>query len=58
MRVTPKKITVRELVDGYEENPDGRIVGWGGKIDRGYVNGERKYSRILIRNKRCVDQNQ
>lgn len=25
--------------------------GWDGKLDRGYVNGKRKYSRILIRNK-------
>lgn len=26
-------------------------AGWDGKLDRGYVKGERKYSRILIRNK-------
>lgn len=25
--------------------------GWNGKLDRGYVNGKRKYSRILIKNK-------
>lgn len=25
--------------------------GWDGKLDRGYVNGVRKYSRLLIRNK-------
>lgn len=24
---------------------------WNGKIDRGYINGERIYARILIRNK-------
>lgn len=33
MRITPKKITVSELLDGYEENPDDRVVGWGGKLD-------------------------
>ena len=26
---------------------------WKGKIDRGYINGERLYSRLLIRNKRA-----
>lgn len=25
--------------------------GWNGKLDRGYVNGKRKYSRMLIKNK-------
>ena len=25
--------------------------GWNGKLDRGYVNGKRKYSRILVKNK-------
>ena len=25
---------------------------WDGKIDRGYVNGKRKYARILVKNKR------
>lgn len=31
-----------------------RVVNpkWEGKIDRGYINGQRLYSRILIRNKR------
>ena len=24
---------------------------WGGKTDRGYLNGRRKYARILIRNR-------
>ena len=24
---------------------------WGGKIDRGYINGKRMYSRVLIKNK-------
>ena len=24
---------------------------WQGKIDRGYINGKRKYARIFIRNK-------
>ena len=33
MRITPKRITVRELVDGYEEDLDDRVIGWGGKLD-------------------------
>lgn len=27
--------------------------GWKGKVDRGYVNGKRKYSRIFIKNRRA-----
>ena len=33
MKITPEKITVRELVDGYEESPNDRVVGWDGKLD-------------------------
>ena len=29
------------------------IPEWRGKIDRGYVNGLRKYSRVMIRNRKC-----
>jgi hypothetical protein len=30
---------------------DVAIKEWTGKFDRGYINGERLYSRLLIRNK-------
>lgn len=33
MKITPRKITVRELVDGYEESLDDRVIGWSGKLD-------------------------
>src|SRR3990167_7971546 len=34
MKIELKKITVRELADGYEENPnEGGVVGFGGKLD-------------------------
>lgn len=32
--------------------------GWNGKLDRGYVNGERKYGRILIKNKHPEPRNE
>lgn len=32
MRITPKKITVRELVDDCEESLDNRVVGWCEKL--------------------------
>lgn len=30
------------------------INGWNGKLDRGYIDGERKYSRLLIKHKKDV----
>ena len=33
MKIKPKKIRVRDLIDGYESYDDGRVVGWGGKLD-------------------------
>ena len=33
MNITPKKISIRELVEGYEKDEDDRIAGWGGKLD-------------------------
>ncbi|MCR4773955.1 MAG: adenine-specific methyltransferase EcoRI family protein [Prevotella sp.] len=32
--------------------PNLAIKEWNGKLDRGYINGERKYSRIFIRRKK------
>lgn len=33
MKITFKEITVRDLTDGYEDNGDAGVVGFGGKLD-------------------------
>lgn len=33
MKIELKEITVRELADGYEDNAEGGVVGYGGKLD-------------------------
>lgn len=33
MKIEPKEITVRELADGYIDNAEGGVVGFGGKLD-------------------------
>ena len=33
MKISPEKILIRELVDGYGKDEEGRVVGWGGKLD-------------------------
>jgi len=33
MRIELKEITVRELSDGYKDNAEGGVVGYGGKLD-------------------------
>lgn len=33
MEITLKKITIRELAEGYEDNAEGGVVGYGGKLD-------------------------
>ncbi len=33
MQIEHKEITVRELADGYQDNGEGGVVGYGGKID-------------------------
>ena len=33
MNIELKEITIRELVDGYEDNEENGVVGFGGKLD-------------------------
>src|ERR1035437_2094902 len=33
MQITPKEITVSELAEGYEDNAEGGVVAFGGKLD-------------------------
>lgn len=33
MQITLKKITIREVSEGYEETEDGKVVGYGGKLN-------------------------
>ena len=46
-----------EIIGADYQIKSGLLLGlintsWKGKIDRGYVNGKRLYSRMLIKNKR------
>ena len=33
MNIELKEITVRELTNGYEDNEEGGVIGYGGKLD-------------------------
>jgi len=33
MKIEPKEITVRELVNGYQDNQEDGVIGYGGKLD-------------------------
>jgi len=33
MNITPIKLTVRELVEGYADNGEGGVIGYGGRLD-------------------------
>src|SRR5690606_26657396 len=33
MNIKLKEITVRELTEGYEDNEEGGVIGYGGKLD-------------------------
>ena len=33
MKIELKQITIRELTDGYTDNDEGGVVGYGGKLD-------------------------
>ncbi|MFM1913712.1 MAG: hypothetical protein RIR51_1555, partial [Bacteroidota bacterium] len=33
MNITEQKITIRELVDGYQDKQEEGVVGYGGKLD-------------------------
>ena len=33
MKIEEERIRIRDLVDGYKSYDDGRIIGWGGKLD-------------------------
>lgn len=33
MQITPKEITIRDLANGYVDNDEGGVVGYGGKLD-------------------------
>ena len=39
MNIDLKRITVRRLVEGDEDDGEGGVVGYGGKLGRFYVNG-------------------
>lgn len=49
MNIDLKPITVRELVDGYHDDGDDGVRGYGGKLGRFFVNGKGKYVWIVVR---------
>jgi hypothetical protein len=34
MQIELKEITVRELANGYEDNQENGVIGYGGKLDK------------------------
>ena len=46
MKIQQLDLTVRDLVAGYRDDGEGGVVG------KFYVNGKRKYARIVIRHRR------
>jgi hypothetical protein len=53
MDIELKNITVRELVDGYEDNQEDGVVGFGGKLNirppyqREFVYGDRQREAVI-----------
>lgn len=53
MKITQRNITVRELTDGYADNGDDGVVGFGGKLDirppyqREFVYGEKQREDVI-----------
>ena len=52
MRIELIDITVRDLVAGYHDDGSVGVVGYGGKLDRFYVRGDRKYAWVVVRRRR------
>ncbi len=49
MKIQLIDLTVRDLVAGYHDDGEGGVRGYGGKLGRFYVRGDRKYARIVVR---------
>lgn len=53
MKITLKEITVKELADGYKDNAEAGVVGFGGKLDirppyqREFVYGEKQRNAVI-----------
>jgi uncharacterized protein with ParB-like and HNH nuclease domain len=53
MDIKPKKITVRELVEGYQDNDEGGVIGYDGRLDirppyqREFVYDDKKRSAVI-----------
>ena len=53
MKVDMRDVTVRELVDGYRDDGEGGVVGYGGKLDirppfqREFVYGEKERNAVI-----------
>lgn len=53
MKIELKEITVRELTDGYEDNQENGVVGYGGRLDirppfqREFIYGEKERNAVI-----------
>ena len=53
MKIELRKITIRELVDGYHDNAEGGVVGYGGRLDirppfqREFVYNEKQRDAVI-----------
>ncbi len=54
MKIELLELTVRDLVEGYHDDGEGGVASYGGKLGRFYVNGKRKYARIVVRRRRKI----
>ncbi len=53
MKIELNQVTVRELFEVYEADGHDGVVSFAGKLGRFYVNGNRKYARIVICRKKA-----
>lgn len=53
MKIEPIKITIRDLCEGYEDNEEAGVVGYGGKLDirpayqREFIYGEKQQEAVI-----------
>ena len=53
MKIELKEITVRELANGYQDNAENGVIGYGGKLDirppfqREFVYGEKERNAAI-----------
>jgi len=51
MKIELLGLTVRDLVEGYSDDGEGGVRGYGGNLGSFYVRGDRQYIRNVTRRK-------